>query len=275
MNAFTSFWSLKFVPWFLNALPNLLRAIFVVVLVAVLTKLLPKIIDRIWKKAHGDNAVKSYVRASLKVVLWALALIVLLDLVGFPIGSLLTVVAAVGAAVALAIKDNLSNIASGVVLLFTKPFKAGDFIEVDGVSGTVREIELMRTYIDTVTNTRACVPNTKMVTATIVNYSEHDFRRQDLMFSIGYNQDINRAREVILATAKANKLVCSVPEDPMVVVTEHSDSAIVLMLRFWCAQPDFFPAKYSLNEQVKLAFDQAGIEIPYPHMEVVGLSAAR
>lgn len=267
INFLTSFWA-----GFLALLPTLIRIVIVLVILLVLNKAVPKVINRIWAKAHADDVVKNYVLMAARILLWVLAIFIVLDMIGFPIGSLLTVIAAVGAAVALAVKDNLANIASGIVLLFTKPFKAGDFIEVGGVSGTVREIELMRTYIDTVGNTRACVPNTQMVTATIINYSEHDFRRQDMLFSISYDSDVSRAKDVVLAAAQAHEMVLSAPEAPMVVVAEYQSSAIILMLRFWCNQGDYFTSQFSLNEKVKAALDQAGIKVPYPHVEVVGLS---
>ena len=271
MSAAEVFWTQKFIPWLTGLLPILLRIVVVILLVVILTKQLPKILDRIWKKAGGDAAVKSYVRTILQIVLWLVALIIILELVGVPTGSLLAMVAAVGAAVALAIKDNLANLASGVVLLFTKPFKAGDYIEVDGMSGTVQEIELMRTYLDTPTNTRACIPNMKVVSSTVVNYSAHDFRRQDLLYSVAYEADLARARDVILTVAEQNSMVSSVPEKPVVVIREYGDSGVILMLRFWCAGADYYAVQFSLNEQVKQALDRAGIGIPYPHLEIVGL----
>lgn len=175
--------------------------------------------------------------------------------------------AAVGAAVALAIKDNLSNLASGLVLLFTKPFKAGDFIEVDGSSGTIREIELMHTYLDTVGNTRLAIPNTKMMTATINNYSVYDTRRQDFVFSISYDDDLIKAEELLRGMVDRHPMVLQDPP-PMVKVKEHAASSVNLLVRVWCKSEDYWDLQFDLLEQVKLAFDENGLSIPFQQLDV-------
>lgn len=134
------------------------------------------------KKTRLDDVAVVYILRALKIFIWALVAMMALDAIGVPVTSLLTVFAAVAAAVALAIKDNLANLASGIVLLFTKPFKAGGLYRGGGRVGTIREIEIMHTSLDTPGNMLVAIPNTKMMTATIINYSAHDTRRQDLVF---------------------------------------------------------------------------------------------
>ena len=168
---------------------------------------------------------------------------------------------------ALAIKDNLSNLASGVVLLFTKPFKAGDYIEVEGASGSIKEIEIMHTYLDTPGHTLVAIPNTKMMTATIVNYSTYETRRQDLLFSIGYDDDLLGAKAVLQELAEAHPLVLKDPA-PCVMVNEQGESAVVLLLRVWCQNTDYWDLRFDLLEKVKLAFDRKGITIPYNQLDV-------
>ena len=180
--SFEAAWS-TFLASFLAFLPRLLTALLILLVAFLITRILPKPVNSLMKRTKLDEVAVKYIHRANKIVIWALAIVMAMDKLGFPVGSLLAVLAAVGAAVALAIKDNLSNLASGMVLLFTKPFKAGDFIEVDGSSGTIREIELMHTYLDTVGNTRLAIPNTKMMTATINNYSVYETRRQDFVFS--------------------------------------------------------------------------------------------
>lgn len=265
----SEFFTEKVIPWINNLFPSVVRVIVTVILAAAITTLAGKIIRKLWKKTKVDESAQHYVIVTVKILIWIMAVIICLDLLGFPIGSVLTVIAAVGAAIALAIKDNLANLASGVVLLFTKPFKAGDFIEVGNISGTIRSIELMHTYIDTVTNTLAAVPNNTMMAETIINYSAHDLRRQDLMFSIGYNDDMFKAKELLLRLAEENEKILNKPETPIVGVWEHGASAIVLMLRFWCARQDYFSVRFELNEQVKVVFNEEGITMPYPHISVV------
>ena len=258
----------KFLQALLNFLPHLFIALVILAVGFLAAKLITKPVKSMLSRTRLDNVAIRYLVRMLKISIWVLALMMALDTIGVPVTSLLTLLAAVGAAVALAIKDNLANFASGVVLLFTKPFKAGDFIEVDGSSGTIREIELMHTYLDTVGNTRLAIPNTKMMTATITNYSAHELRRQDLCFSIGYEDDLEAARALLLELVQAHPLVLREPEEPVVYVKEHADSAIVLLLRVWSKNEDYWPLQFDLQEKVKLLFDAHGITIPYPQMDV-------
>lgn len=258
----------KFLQALLNFLPHLFIALVILAVGFLAAKLITKPVKSMLSRTRLDNVAIRYLVRMLKISIWVLALMMALDTIGVPVTSLLTLLAAVGAAVALAIKDNLANFASGVVLLFTKPFKAGDFIEVDGESGVIREIEIMHTYLDTPGNTRIAIPNTKMMTATITNYSAHELRRQDLCFSIGYEDDLEAARALLLELVQAHPLVLREPEEPVVYVKEHADSAIVLLLRVWSKNEDYWPLQFDLQEKVKLLFDAQGITIPYPQMDV-------
>lgn len=258
----------KFLQALLNFLPHLFVALVILAVGFLAAKLITKPVKSMLSRTRLDNVAIRYLVRMLKISIWVLALMMALDTIGVPVTSLLTLLAAVGAAVALAIKDNLANFASGVVLLFTKPFKAGDFIEVDGESGVIREIEIMHTYLDTPGNTRIAIPNTKMMTATITNYSAHELRRQDLCFSIGYEDDLEAARALLLELVQAHPLVLREPEEPVVYVKEHADSAIVLLLRVWSKNEDYWPLQFDLQEKVKLLFDAHGITIPYPQMDV-------
>ena len=173
MEQLTKTWN-AFLSGLLHYLPSLLGALVILVVGLIAARLLPALVGRMLSRTHIDAVAVKYILRTVKIVVWSIIVVMALDKLGVPVTSLLAVLAATGAAVALAIKDNLSNLASGIVLLFSKPFKAGDFIEVDGTAGTIREIELMHTYLDTVGNMRIAIPNTKMMTATITNYSVYD-----------------------------------------------------------------------------------------------------
>lgn len=249
-------------------LPNLGVSVLILLIAFLITKLLPRPVNSLLARTKLDSVAVKYILRTVKIVVWSLAGVMVLDRIGVPVTSLLTVLAAVGAAVALAIKDNLSNLASGIVLLFTKPFKAGDFIEVDGTSGTIREIGLMHTLLDTIGNMRLAIPNNKMMTATITNYSTYETRRQDFLFSIGYGDSIPTAKTVLLELADSHPLVIMEPEPPRVMVKEYGDSAVVLLLRLWCRNEDYWDLQFDMNEKVKDAFDRNGISIPYPQLDV-------
>ena len=273
---FTGGWSLEklqkawseFLTSLLGFLPHLLIAAAILAVGFLAVKLLPKPVKSMLARTRLDNVAVKYILRVLKIFIWAITLMMVLDTIGFPVTSLLTLLAAVGAAVALAIKDNLANLASGVVLLFTKPFKAGDFIEVENASGTIREIDLMHTHLDTPGNTRVAIPNTKMMTATITNYSAHDLRRQDLAFSISYEDDLKEAMNLLREMAMEHPLVLHEPEEPVVWVKEQAASAVVLLLRVWSLGTDYWNLQYDLYEKVKLAFDEHGITIPYAQLEI-------
>lgn len=260
-------WS-NFLSGLMAFLPRLLSAALILLIAFLLIRLLKRPINALLKRTRLDEVAVKYIHRCNKICIWALAFIMALDQLGFPVSSLLAVVAAVGAAVALAIKDNLSNLASGIVLLFTKPFKAGDYIEVDETAaGTIREIELMQTYLDTVGNTLIAIPNSKMMNAVIVNYSAHETRRNDLVFSIGYGDDLLKAKAVLQQLADSHPMILKDPP-PVVYVKEHAASSVQLLLRFWCQNSDYWDLQFDLMEQVKLLFDQNGISIPFNQLDV-------
>ena len=260
---------LAFWNQFLLFLPNILGALIILALAWLVTKLINTPVNTLMRKIKLDIdavAVK-YVNRVIKIVIWFLGVIMAMDKLGIPVTSLITMLAAIGAAVALAIKDNLSNLASGVILLFTKPFKAGDYVEVESYSGTIKEIEIMHTYLDTPGNTLVAIPKPKMMTATIVNYSTYDTRRQDFLFSIGYDDDLLEAKAVLQELLDQHPLVLKEPA-PAVLVNEQGESAVILLARVWCATDEYWNLRYDLTEQVKLAFDRHGITIPYKQLDV-------
>ena len=258
----------QFLSGLVSFLPKLLSAALILFIAFLATRLLTRPINALFKRTRLDEVAVKYIHRCNKICIWALAVIMALDKMGFPVSSLLAVLAAVGAAVALAIKDNLSNLASGIVLLFTKPFKAGDFIEVDEtVSGTIKEIELMHTYLDSIGNNRIAIPNSKMMNAIIINYSAHETRRNDLVFSISYQDDLLRAKAVLQEVADAHPMILKDPA-PIVYVKEHAASSVQLLLRFWCKNDDYWELQFNLMEQVKLAFDRSGISIPFNQLDV-------
>lgn len=251
-------------------LPKLLFALLILVAGYILTKVIVRPIRAVLKRSRVpvDEVAAKYILRIVNIIIWALAIVMALDKIGAPVTSLLTVVAAVGAAVALAVKDNLASLASGIVLLFSRPFKAGDFIDVDGVSGTITEIEMMHTYLNTVDNTRIAVPNAKMMSATIRNFSAMETRRLDLVYSVGYECDIDQVKKVLLDLAQNHNLVLCEPAEPCVLLKEYADSSINFTLRMWCLNADYWTLTFDMNEKVKKAFDENGISIPFPQMDV-------
>ena len=238
-----------------------------VVVGLLLIKILVRILKKTLLKTSLDESMHVFIVNAIKIVLYILFIVVLLGYMKVPTAPLVTVLGAGSAAIALALKDSLGNIAGGILILANKPFKKDDVIEVAGMEGTVESIDLFVTTLKTYDNKVITVPNGTVTTSVIVNYSKEEFRRVDCVFGISYDSDIAKAKDVLLAVTESCPFILKEPE-PVVGVREHLDSAVNLDLKAWCLTPDYAATKYFLTEQVKLAFDEANITIPYPRMDV-------
>ena len=181
--------------------------------------------------------------------------------------SLVAVLGVIGLAVSLAIQGTLSNLAGGIQVLVSKPFKAGDFVEAGGVSGTVKEVGLAYTKLSTIDNKVISVPNGQISSEKIINYTTAEQRRVDLKFNTSYDDKPEQVIAAIKAVVGAHPKALFTPE-PFVRVSAYQDSSIEYTVRVWCATEDYWDLYFDLLEQVKAAFDQAGIEIPYGHLNV-------
>lgn len=182
--------------------------------------------------------------------------------------SIIAVLGAAGLAIGLALQGTLQNVAAGLMLLMLRPFRVGDTIDAAGVTGTVDEIGMFMTRMRTAQGIFVAVPNSSIWSGTIFNYSLHPRRRLDMMIGISYDDDIDKARALILELAKADERISSDPE-PKVIVKGLGDSSVDLQLRAWIARQDFWDVNFELNRAVKYKLDEAGISIPYPHRQIV------
>ena len=246
---------------------NLLMAVVVFAVGMVLIKLALKITEKALGKTKLDKSVHKFVITATKYTLYIILAVVILTSLKVPTAPLVTVLGACGAAVALALKDSLGNIASGIIILANKPFIRGDVIEVTGITGIVQSIDLLVTTLKTYDNKVITIPNGTITASVLVNYSREEKRRVDLTFTVSYDSDIAKAKDVLLAVAESNSDIFADPA-PVIGVAEHQDSAILLDLKVWCENSRYYDVRYYLEEQVKLAFDEANITIPYPQMDV-------
>lgn len=230
-----------------------------------------RIILRIEKKAlekfHLDEALHLFIIKATKVILWIILVITVLQKLGVSTTSLITVLGAGGAAIALALKDSLGNIAGGLIILINKPFSRGDTIEVADAVGIVDSIDLLTTQLHTFDNKVVTVPNGTIITSVLTNYSREDTRRVDCVFSISYSADIEQARTLMENVADSCEYILAEPE-PLIGVASHGEHAVLMDFRVWCRTEHYYDVKYFLEENVKLAFDEAGINIPYPQLDV-------
>lgn len=222
-------------------------------------------------KSHGfqklDMSLQTFIKSFVSIALNALVIITAAVTIGIPATSFITVLASAAAAIGLALQGALSNFAGGLMLLFFKPFKIGDYIDVGSSSGTVKSITVFYTVINTVDNKQITLPNGNLTNSPIVNYSANDTRMVDVEFSTAYDADTDTVRRVVLETAQANEKVNADPA-PKVLMSSHGDSAINFILRVWCSTGDYWDVKFGLTERIKSVLDENGIEIPFPQLDV-------
>lgn len=226
------------------------------------------------KLAHGlekaedtDKTLAPVISQLVRYAVFIVFIIAALGQLGIQTTSILAVLGAAGIAIALALQGTLANIAAGLMLLWLRPFSAGHFISANGIEGVVQSIGLFATRLRTVDGLYVFTPNAKLWDATITNYSREAHRRIDLLIGISYSDNIDDARRFLLELARKNAKILAEPE-PVVVVDELADSAIVLRLRLWTRTSDYWALEKQLNEDVKTGLEAVGISFPFPQMDV-------
>jgi len=230
-------------------------------------KVIVLICEKALDKSRLDSVLHKFIVNAVKVFIWIIILVSVLSSLGIATSTFITILGAGGIAIALALKDSLGNVAGGIILLVTKPFKKGDYINIIETSGQVESMDLLYTTLKTFDNKVIEVPNGKITNAVLINYSKEEWRRVDCVFSIGYQDSIEKAKEILLTIAESHEDIL-IERTPIIGVAGHFDSSIHLDLKVWCKNENYWDVKYFLEENVKLAFDEAGITIPFPQMEV-------
>ncbi|NNE32634.1 MAG: mechanosensitive ion channel [Winogradskyella sp.] len=246
--------------------PKVLAAIVIWIIGRWIISILLKGIRKAMSKAHYEESLKKFLLNLIRWTFNIILIIVVLGTIGIETTSFAAVIAATGLAIGLALQGSLANFAGGVLILIIKPFKIGDFIKAQGVEGTVKEISIFNTKINTFGNQLAVIPNGKLSNDNIINYSGEIMRRDAVTFGISYDSDIKKAKEVLLNLINEQEAVIQEEgKAPMVVVVELADSSVNLSLRFWALNEDFWNIHWFVLEEAKVRLEAAGIEIPYPH----------
>ena len=214
-----------------------------------------------------DPTITLFVGSMAKYLIIILAGMAVLDQFGIETTSLVALIGAAGLAIGLALQGTLANVAAGVMLLFFRPFKVGQFIEAGGVAGTVKSISLFTTEFDTSDNVHIIVPNSDIWGAAIKNFGHNKTRRIELNIGIGYDDDIDKAMGVVSKVLSGDTRTLKDP-GPLVVVGNLGESSVDLLIRFWCDGGDFWALKWDMTKAIKEAFDKESISIPYPHRVV-------
>jgi small conductance mechanosensitive channel len=246
---------------------KILMALVIFVIGKWVVKKLANVVEKLMQKNEVDPAIRNFAGSIIYYALLAFVCIAALGQLGIQTASFVAIVGAAGLAVGLALQGSLSNFAAGVLLLIFRPFKVGDFVEIAGTSGVIQNIQIFTTELNTPDNKKVIVPNGGVISGNIVNYSANDTRRVDLVFGIGYSDDIDAARKVIEGILKADKRVLEIPAATVAVV-ELADSSVNFVCRPWVNTADYWDVYFDLTEAVKKAFDSNGISIPFPQQDV-------
>ena len=247
--------------------PKLLLAIVVLLVGLWLINKVMKGLARAMARGSMEDTLASFLSSLASIVLKALLFISVASMVGIETTSFIALLGAAGLAIGLALQGTLANFAGGVLVLLFRPYKVGDFVDAQGVSGTVSQIQIFNTVLTTADNKTIIVPNGAISNGIITNYSTQTTRRVDFVFGIGYNDDIDAARTIIRDVIAADDRALADPE-PLIVVSELADSSVNLTVRVWVNSSDYWGLNFDLIERVKNAFDAAGIAIPYPQTDV-------
>ncbi len=247
--------------------PKILLAIVILFIGFKFIKIFMRIWDKVMKKQRIEISFRRFLRSLVSIILKVVLLITVLSALGIKMTSFVAIFGAAGLAVGLALKGSLSNFAGGVMIIFFKPFRVGHYIQAQGQDGTVYSINIFSTILHTPDNKTIIIPNGDLSNSSIVNYSEQKTRRVDMIFGIGYDDDLKKAKDILNQLIKKDKRIL---EDPasFVGVKELADNSVNFVMKVWCATDDYWAIYHDMLENVKITFDKEGISIPYPQRDV-------
>lgn len=251
----------------IDYLPTLIGAIVLLIVGLWVIKLIVKYVEKIFKRKDYDKTLEIFTLNALRWGLRILLFVLVITQLGVQSASLVAALGAAGLAIGLAMQGSLSNLAGGVLIIVLKPFKVGDWIEAQGVSGTVVEITLFYTKLDTFGNQRAVIPNGDLSNDNIINYSHNGTRRENLSFGISYDDDIKKAKEVLMNLVKEQKDILEDPA-PQVLVAELGDNSVNFSVRYFAPNSEFWNIHWYMIEEGKIRLEEAGMTIPYPQRDV-------
>ena len=247
--------------------PKLVVAILMLVMGFAIINRIVKTFDKTLNRRKIDQSLHSFIKSASSFMLKGIVVIVAASVMEIPVTSFIAMLSAAGLAIGLALKDSLSNFAGGILILIFRPFNVGDFIDLEGCMGTVKEIQLLYTALNTTDNRRITIPNSQLANGRIINFSREETRRIDLIFGVSYEDDIQKVKGVLIKIMKEHPLILQDPE-PVVRPVKYSDNTIDFTVKVWCASENYWTIYYDLHEKVKDVFDAEGISIPFPQRDI-------
>ena len=246
---------------------NVVAAILIFVVGKWLARMLMNILEKVMIKGKVDKTLVSFLKNIVYAAILIFVIIASLNKLGVQTTSFIAILGAAGLAVGLALQGSLANFAAGVILIMFKPFKIGDFIEAGGAMGTVGEIQIFNTVINTLDNRCVIMPNAKVTGDNITNFTAVDRRRVDLVFGISYEDNIKKAKEALQKVVAADARILKDPK-PVIAVSELGDSSVNLVCRPWVKPSDYWDVYFNVTEQGKIELEKSGITIPFPQHDV-------
>ena len=250
------------------SLSSVLSAVLTFVICFIVIKIITGTANRLLGKSKKlDNTLRGFVTSAIKAVLWVIAAIIVANALGINTSSLVALVSVVGLALSLSVQNILSNLFSGLTLLVTKPFAAGDFVEVAGKTGIVKTVGLFYTQLDTLDNVAVSIPNSDATAAAINNYSREELRRVDRTFCTSYENTTDEVKAAIAEAIAKDERILTEPA-PFVRLIDYKGSTVEYVVRVWCKGPDYWDVYFNLNENVRESFAAHGVNFSYEHMNV-------
>lgn len=245
---------------------KILPAIITFIISYFVLKIVVKVVGNLLDRTPMEKTIVRFIRSALRIVMWVLVSVITASALGIDTTSMVALLSIASLAISLSVQGALSNVAGGITLLSTHPFKVGDFVEVGGVSGTVREIGMTYTTLVSADQKEIFVPNSEASTTKIINYTKVGTRRVDLTFTASYDDAVETVKAALRKAADLPQVLA----DPalFVAVNQYGDSAIEYVLRAWTTSDDYWTVYYQIIENVKVRFDEAGITMTYPHLNV-------
>lgn len=251
----------------LDYAPKLALALLTLVVGWLVVGRINRLIQGLFRRSKLDRSVEGFLESLISISLKVILIIIVASMLGVQTTSLVALLGAAGLAVGLALQGSLSNFAGGVLILTFKPFKVGDYIEAQNQGGTVEQIQIFNTTLQTIDNKKIVIPNGNLSNDAIVNYTANRTRRIDLILGISYDDDLKHAKKVVADIVAAEERILDAPE-PLIVIGNLGESSVDIFCRVWVKTDDYWPVKFDLLESVKVKFDEAGISIPYPQQDV-------
>ena len=252
----------------LGLLSRLLPAVIIAAVGFLLIQVIMKLLDKALAKSKLEKAAFSLIKTLVKTVLLVLLGLIVASKLGIDVTGIVALASVITLAFSLALQNLLANVIGGFTILYTHPFHSGDYVEIAGQGGTVNEVGISYTKLTTADNKLISIPNSAVVAAEIVNYTTLGLRRVSIDISASYDAPAQLVIDTLVSTAAADSRVLTEPEKPYAVLMSYGDSAINYSLRYWVKGDDYWNSQFEINKNIKIAFDKAGIEMTYPHLNV-------